>query len=210
MSQSKASTEGYPSTEEPKAKAKCKTKSTRKNRVPSCERYDFDRQVGPDPRDSRTQGFPCYGNHQPMPEGRGSLSGRNGFAKWKVCEICRLRLEYTPTFGSPGTSRQAGPLPQDVATVVAKVKDKLPHDVEAKESLNNKTVGVLGAEASLRKKLEQIEKQKEQLKIQDRPTMAKATSPAAPASQNRVTEETKKASKREGPTSPEKQEAAGA
>ena len=54
------------------------------------------RRVGVDGRDPRAQGFPCFGQHSPMAEGRGSLSGRNGHGKWTSCSLCRLRLEYVP------------------------------------------------------------------------------------------------------------------
>ena len=49
-----------------------------------------------------------------MPEGRGSLSGRN---QWPA--------EYVPGFGATGKFRQAGPLSPDVATVMEQVKDAI-------------------------------------------------------------------------------------
>ena len=35
--------------------------------------------------DCRTAGPPCNGSHIPMPMGRGSKSGSNGFARWIAC-----------------------------------------------------------------------------------------------------------------------------
>lgn len=86
---------------------------TREARVPTPERYDMSRRVGVDGRDPRAQGFPCYGHHSPIPEGRGSLSGRNGHGKWTTCSLCHLRLGYVSWYGATGTYRQAGPLPPD-------------------------------------------------------------------------------------------------
>lgn len=55
-----------------------------------------------DPRDPRAQGHPCYGTLTAMAEGRGFVSGRNGHARWQVCETCRLRILYVPVHGAKG------------------------------------------------------------------------------------------------------------
>lgn len=162
---------------------KKKSSSKAKQRVPTPERFDFSRMEGPDPRDSRTQGYPCFGNHVEMPEGRGSLSGRNGHAMWKVCQTCRLRIQYVPSFGAKGCYRQAGPLAPDVETVVSQVKGKLEKDPGQAENLNSKMVSVLGAEESLKNKLKALENEKDKLQ----------RSPTRPAA--KVTPEMKKAVK---------------
>lgn len=143
------------------AKGKAKAKASKsKARVPSSERYDYERATGPDPRDPRAQGYPCWGQHQAMPEGRGSLSGRNGHGRWTVCQKCRIRLEYIPTFGAKGTFRQAGPLPRDVRTAVEQIGTAVEDHPPAREMLNNKAVGVIGAEESMRRRLQQLENEK--------------------------------------------------
>lgn len=118
------------------------------------------RREGPDGRDPRSQGFPCYGNHTPMPEGRGSLSGRNAHGKWTVCQTCRLRIEYIPSYGAKGTYRQAGPLAPDVSTVMTQVKDHVKDHPQSRENLNAKTVSILGAEESSRTRLQKLENEK--------------------------------------------------
>ena len=146
-----------------KPKAKPKTSASRKNREPSSERYDWSRAEYADPRDSRCQGFPCWGQHQPEKEGRGSLSGRNGHAKWEVCSVCRLRTLYVPTHGSKGTYRSAGPLPADAARAMEKVKDTVLTVPEDRETLTTKAVGISGAKESLLKKLAKLENEEKAL-----------------------------------------------
>ncbi|CAK9114315.1 Retrovirus-related Pol polyprotein from transposon TNT 1-94 [Durusdinium trenchii] len=183
---------------------KAKAKSSKaKTRVPSSEKYDYERMTGPDPRDPRTQGFPCWGNHQKMPEGRGSLSGRNGHGRWSVCQKCRLRLEYIPTFGAKGTFRQAGPLPKDVETVVQQVGTAVEDHPPAREMLNTKAVGLIGAEESMRRRLQQLENEKSALKPKPRPGESPRTSPQTYQS---LSEESKKAVKRENEKAAESQE----
>ncbi|CAK9113409.1 unnamed protein product, partial [Durusdinium trenchii] len=190
------------STSVTKEKAKAKS-SKAKTRVPSSEKYDYERMTGPDPRDPRTQGFPCWGNHQKMPEGRGSLSGRNGHGRWSVCQKCRLRLEYIPTFGAKGTFRQAGPLPKDVETVVQQVGTAVEDHPPAREMLNTKAVGLIGAEESMRRRLQQLENEKSALKPKPRPGESPRTSPQTYQS---LSEESKKAVKRENEKAAESQE----
>lgn len=83
------------------------------------------------------------------------------------------------------------------------VKEHINDTPQVRESLNNKSVGILGAEASLRKKLEKIEAEKSTLKTHSRPTAAKSSSPAATAV---VTPETKKSTKRDNEKTPEAKE----
>lgn len=154
----------------PATKAAPKPSASKKKgaRVPTPEKYDCSRREGPDGRDSRAQGFPCFGNHTPMPEGRGSLSGRNGHGKWTVCTLCRLRIEYVPAYGAKECFRQPGPLAPDVQTVMEMVKDDIKDKPETRENLNMKMASTLGAEASLRKKLEALENDKTKLQAKAR------------------------------------------
>ncbi|CAJ1432532.1 unnamed protein product [Effrenium voratum] len=96
------------------ASKKGKGKGKKANKLSEDQIYDMDRKEGPDTRDPRWEGGPCAGKHQPAPMGRGSPSGKNGWAKWTTCSVCRLRLEYIPAFGAHGRYRSAGPLGQDV------------------------------------------------------------------------------------------------
>ena len=179
-----------------KAKAATKSKSKPSTRVPTPERYDMTRTEGPDPRDPRAQGYPCMGAHVPMPEGRGSLSGRNGHAMWKVCSTCRLRIQYTPAYGSKGTYRQAGPLSPDTDVALQQVGTTVENDVDARENLNSKVISVTGAQQSLKNKMKKLEEEK-----------AKLTSSASRPSNTQVTEATKKSSKRENQKTAEQTEA---
>jgi len=185
-----------------KPKAKPKTSASRKNREPSSERYDWSRAEYADPRDSRCQGFPCWGQHQPEKEGRGSLSGRNGHAKWEVCSVCRLRTLYVPTHGSKGTYRSAGPLPADAARAMEKVKDTILTVPEDRETLTTKAVGISGAKESLLKKLAKLENEEKALQTKG---SSQATASATPPPKT-VTEVSKKAAKRDQETTPEKLE----
>ncbi|CAK9066760.1 unnamed protein product [Durusdinium trenchii] len=186
----------------PVPKTTTKKKGTR---VPTPEKYDMSRREGPDGRDSRAQGFPCYGNHTPMPEGRGSLSGRNGHGKWTVCTLCRLRIEYVPAYGAKGCYRQPGPLAPDVTTVMEQVKDDIKDKPEVRENLNMKMASTLGAEASLRKKLEVLENDK--IKLQSK---ARARPEAVKQEQDVVLNASapKKTLKRENVQESEEQETA--
>lgn len=94
-----------------KTTSKTKNKTTKEKGVE--KQLDFARATGPDPRDPRTEGAPCWGRHVPAPAGRGSRSGSNAWAQWKVCAKCSLRLGYIPRVGAPGHCRLAGGLAQD-------------------------------------------------------------------------------------------------
>ena len=102
---------------------------------PTVEKYDWARTQGPDPRDERTLGSPCFGNHVEQPPGKGSTSGSNQWARWTGCAACGLRLSYTPTWGSHGMTRAAGPLCQDVRQQL-EIKKPEKGSVE----LNNKKI----------------------------------------------------------------------
>ena len=179
-----------------KAKAATKSKSKASTRVPTPERYDMSRTEGPDPRDARSQGYPSMGSHVPMPEGRGSLSGRNGHGMWKVCSICRLRIQYSPAYGAKATYRQAGPLAPDTDVALRQVGNTVENDVEARENLNSKVISVNGAQESLKNKMKKLEEEK-----------AKLTSSATRPSNSNVTEASKKSSKRENQKTAEQAEA---
>eukprot|EP00435_Cladocopium_sp_Y103_P051922 s1141_g16.t1 len=185
-----------------KPKAKPKTAASRKTREPSSERYDWSRAEYANPQDPRSQGFPCWGQHQPQKEGRGSLSGRNGHAKWEVCSVCKLRTLYVPTHGSKGIYRSAGPLPADAARALDKVKDTVLSVPEERETLTTKAVGISGAKESLLKKLQKLENEEKNLQAK---TSAPATASTTPTPKT-VTETTKKATKRDQETTPEKLE----
>ncbi|CAE7943401.1 RE2 [Symbiodinium necroappetens] len=167
-----------------------------KAKIPEEERYDFSRQEGPDPRDGRTAGAPCYGEHQIMKPGRGSLSGSNAHGWWRVCEKCRLRLAYAPAWGAHGHFRQAGPLNADVKKVVMEVaeKEKAGETVD-RDVLNAKNVALDGAEKSLIDKLSKVRAEKEknlakskgaQAKSKAAPPSVTTTSSEAPATPSMV------------------------
>ena len=168
------------STEVPKSKARPK----KADRVKT--EYDLDRSTGPDPRDPRTAGAPCFGSHQIMKPGRGSLSGANAHGRWEVCQNCRLRVLYVPAVGAHAHYRQAGPLPQDTATAVQLHKERVeagqPPEVE---KLNAKNVALQRVEDSLLKKLEHVRAQKAKAaskagSMSPTPTTTTAATAAAP------------------------------
>ena len=78
-------------------------------------------------------------------EGRGSLSGRNKFARWQVCDKCQLRILYVPTCGSKVCYRQAGSLAPDTAHVMTQIGDRVEKEPAVREHLNSKAVSVQGA-----------------------------------------------------------------
>ncbi|CAE7779651.1 RE2, partial [Symbiodinium microadriaticum] len=142
----------------PKSAAKARPKA--KSEKVKTE-YDLSRATGPDPRDPRTAGPPCHGNHTPMAAGRGSLSGANAHGRWEVCKDCRLRLLYVPAFGAHAHFRQAGPLPADTKKALEIVEERVAAGEPApKEILNAKAVALQGAEDSLLRRLETVRSQK--------------------------------------------------
>ena len=124
---------------------------------PTVEKYDWARTQGPDPRDERTLGSPCFGNHVEQPPGKGSTSGSNQWARWTGCAACGLRLSYTPTWGSHGMTRAAGPLCQDVRQQL-EIKKPEKGSVE----LNNKKISYDAQERSLEQKLANVKSKKEE------------------------------------------------
>ena len=103
-------TSSAPSAAAGKKETKGKTKVARSFE----EKYDTSRTIGADPRDPRTEGSPCHGNHKVAASYRGSVTGSNGHAAWTGREVCKLRLTYTPAFGAHALNRAPGPIPQDV------------------------------------------------------------------------------------------------
>ncbi|CAK9012642.1 Retrovirus-related Pol polyprotein from transposon RE1 (Retro element 1) (AtRE1) [Includes: Protease RE1 [Durusdinium trenchii] len=154
MSGTPSTTRSQPETPK-KVTAKGKSKGQKNQKLPDDQIYDFARKEGPDPRDPRFKGGPCKGQHVEAPFGRGSPSGKNGWAMWKTCQNCMLRLEYIPAYGAHAKYRSAGPLSADT-------KDQL---IEKDPSvLRTAEVALDGAERSLHRRLETIQKQKEALK----------------------------------------------
>ncbi|CAE7337263.1 unnamed protein product, partial [Symbiodinium sp. KB8] len=152
-----------------------------KVKIPEEERYDFSRQEGPDPRDGRTAGAPCYGEHQIMKPGRGSLSGSNAHGWWRVCEKCRLRVAYAPAWGAHGHFRQAGPLSADVKKVVLEVTEKeKTGEVVDRNVLNAKNVALEGAEQSLLDKLSKVRAEKEKSLAKSKGAQAKSKTAPPP------------------------------
>ncbi|CAJ1425291.1 unnamed protein product [Effrenium voratum] len=142
----------------PKSKAKGKSKGSPKVKIPDSDKYDFSREEKTDPRDPRAQGPPCNGTHEPMPMGRGSLSGKNGHAMWLTCQRCRIRLSYVPAIGAHARFRQSPPLAKDVEDTL---KEKINEVETQPEILNTANVALDGAERSLMKKLDAVRAQKE-------------------------------------------------
>ncbi|CAJ1376507.1 unnamed protein product [Effrenium voratum] len=127
-------------------------------KIPDSDKYDFSREEKTDPRDPRAQGPPCNGTHEPMPMGRGSLSGKNGHAMWLTCQRCRIRLSYVPAIGAHARFRQSPPLAKDVEDIL---KEKINEAETQPEILNTANVALDGAERSLMKKLDAVRAQKE-------------------------------------------------
>lgn len=150
-----------------------------------------------------------------MPEGRASLSGRNAHAKWTVCQTCRLRIEYIPSFGATGVFRQAGPLAPDVEVAMSQVKEEVKTNPAAKEKLNAKAVSVIGAEESLKQRLQKLENERIKITTPKERPQANTNAPGAPAASQAIdltdeqmkTAPGKKAAKRDNPKEAEQQEA---
>ena len=123
-------------------KVKASSKKEPKEKKPWYEKYDQSRTVLADPRDPRTLGPPCHGNHVEAGFYKGSVTGSNGDACWKGCERCKLRLSYTPAFGATGSSRSPGPIPQDTSSVVADLGEQAAYHPK----LRDPVIGLEGAE----------------------------------------------------------------
>ena len=132
------------------------TKEKKKATPSKDDRYDETRTVLSDPRNPRTLGPPCHGQHDPAPAYKGSVTGSNGHAKWVGCAKCLLRLSYTPAYGATGLHRQAGPLPEDTKHQIEELGEKAPYN----PLLKNQAVGLDGAERSLLTKLDHIRARK--------------------------------------------------
>ncbi|CAJ1451200.1 unnamed protein product, partial [Effrenium voratum] len=148
-------------TEKNYGKSKGKGKKKMTIVVPPEEKYDSARMQGPDPRDERCVGAPCFGAHIPARPGPGSISGANKFAIWGCCQ-CGIRLSYTPAFGAHGLTRKAGPVSKDVETALAKEDpEKLKGTVklkDAEQSLLNQLMKIKERKANLVKQAESSEK----------------------------------------------------
>ena len=129
----------------PKSKAKGKSKGSPKVKIPDSDKYDFSREQKTDLRGPRAQG-PCNGTHEPMPVGRGSLSGKNGHAMWLTCQRCRIRLSYVyvPAIGAHARFRQSPPLAKDVEDTL---KEKINEAETQPEILNTAGAGWCGTQS---------------------------------------------------------------
>ena len=78
---------------------------------------DWDRMEGADPRDPRTLGGPCRGEHTMPSDWASNQSGR-----YKHCVTCGLRLMYVPLKGASGEHRTPGPTPAIVTMALDNIK----------------------------------------------------------------------------------------
>ena len=138
------------------APKKEKVASTKKA-IPAEEKYDWSRTQGPDKEDPRTSGPPCHGEHVEALPGKGSVTGSNKYACWTGCQACGLRLSYTPTWGSHGLCRQAGPLHQDTTK---QLEEKKP--AKGSVDLVNKKIGYDAQERSIMDQLKMVQAKKEE------------------------------------------------
>ena len=151
------------SSQQPKAEAKKKSASKSNKTQGYEDKYDTSRTAGPDPRDPRLEGPPCNGNHQIAKAYRGSPTGSNGHAAWTGCEVCKLRLSYTPRFGAHALYRAAGALPADVQTKVREMGNDAAHSPELKDG----NIALDGAEQSALRQLTKIREKKEAMKMKE-------------------------------------------
>ena len=171
-------------TDEKKSKGKGKGQKTKIKKTDE-ETYDFSRKEG------RV--------HTPAPYGRGSPSGRNGWAMWMTCSQCMLRLEYIPAFGAHARYRSAGPLSEDTKV---QLEEKANEIKENPDVLKTANVALDGAGRSmLRRSMETIRSQKEALKKKGKEESTQAV--------KTTTTTAKKASKRSGAQGAEELEAEG-
>ena len=141
----------------PPTDSKAATKS--KAKIPWEAKFDASRTTGPDTRDPRCAGAPCYGNHTIAKGGRGSPTGSNAHGSWEGCERCLLRLSYTPAYGAHALHRKSGPLPSDTTEMVAKVG---PNNAGYNEKMKDRSIALDAAESSAEKKLAQVRAMKAQ------------------------------------------------
>ena len=135
--------------EDPSSTSVAVTKSKPKKQGIKSAPLDWDRTTEADPRDPRFSGPPCRGERKPAGMYKGSPSGSNQYGKWVVCEVCNLRLSYTPRAGCHGLTRSPGALPSDVKTAL---NEELPN----LESLKDKDIGWAAAEKSAEANLQRI------------------------------------------------------
>ena len=186
---SRATTSGYP---------KAEAKSKKKTPAPASERFDYSRTQPMNAQDPRAEGAPCWGHRVVAAPGPGSVTGSNKHATWEGCEVCHLRLSYTPAYGAHGLTRAAGPLAKDVERQLEKVP---PNEQKNSVHLKDKKIALDGAEESLLQKLDEVQQKKKQWQeTQDRkaPSPVKAN-PATPkkASTSTLSSTTRKTRKPE-------------
>ena len=87
------------------------------------------------------------------------MTGSNKFATWTGCQDCQIRLSYTPAFGCHGSTRKSGPLTADTARTL----DTVPvNEQKGNPNLRDQKIAIDGAEASLLRRLEQVQRQKKE------------------------------------------------
>ncbi|CAE7907904.1 bacA, partial [Symbiodinium necroappetens] len=128
------------------APAAAKSRGPKKQADP----LDEERTEGPDLRDPRAKGSPCYGNHRVAKAYKGSVSGANQFGSWTGCEVCKIRLSYTPRMGCHGIHRKSAPLARDVQ----EIHQSLPPETEVYPS--NREISLTAAENSALARLESL------------------------------------------------------
>lgn len=136
-----------------------KEKKGKSDVPPPQERYDFSRAEPANPLDPRTTGSPCFGHHVVEKPGPGSCSGANKFAMWESCAQCGLRVTYIPAFGASGATRKAGPLSSDTKQQLATIP---PNEQKGSIHLKDEKISMDGAEASLLRRLEQVQDRKKE------------------------------------------------
>lgn len=71
------------------------------------DRLDWLRAEGPDPKDERNAGAPCFEEHRIEEKG---CKSRNQHAMTLKCQTCHLRMLYVPAMGRTGEFRKNTPL----------------------------------------------------------------------------------------------------
>ena len=84
-----------------------------------------------------------------------AYEGANAFARWTGCQACGLRLSYTPTWGSHGLNRQAGPLHADTKV---QIEEKKPE--KGSVDLVNRKIGYDAQERGIENQLNKVQEKK--------------------------------------------------
>ncbi|CAE7912341.1 unnamed protein product, partial [Symbiodinium necroappetens] len=165
-----------------KSSAAGKSKTSKKAADP----LDEERTEGPDLRDPRVKGGPCFGNHKVAKAYKGSVSGSNQYASWTGCEVCKIRLTYTPRMGCHGIHRKSAPLAKDVTSVL----QDLPPETEAYPS--NKEISLTAAENSALARLEHLRRLRKDGSIKNAGPHATLVEPANTEDQAKTKDQSSK------------------